>query len=212
MEPYSYSMMYPKIGLGVMAVFMLILGLRGLLTKRPFLISARWMFIAFMVVFLPPAVSNILSPHPFRSSYQLLEWLPVLMILVVSVLLWIQMKGYLAFGVTEKSFRDGLLAALEKLQLPFEESLSSIHLTSIGVHLQVAVQSWVGSGQIKVKKGRHSPLLKKIVQAMNGHFRTSRVETNIIACGSFVIVGILALAMVVALMVLRDLFEFEASP
>ena len=212
MEPYSYSMIYPMVGLGVMAVFMLILGLRGLLTKRPFLISARWMFLAFMVAFLPPAVRNILSPspHPFRSSYQLLEWLPLLMILVVSVLFWIQMKGYLAFGVTEKSFRDGLLAALEELQLPFEESLSSIHLTSIEVHLQVAVQSWVGSGQIKVKKGRHGSLLKKIVQAMNGHFRTSCVETNIIACASFVIVGILALAMVMALMVLRDLFE--ASP
>ena len=97
---------------------------------------------------------------------------------IVAVLLWLQTRGYQAFAVTGKSFRDGLLAALEKLQLPYEESLSSIRLTSVDAELQVAVQSWMGSAQIKVRPGRHGPLLEKIVQAMKEHFRNAAVETN----------------------------------
>ena len=117
---------------------------------------------------------------------------------VMAVFFWLQMKGYLAFAVTGKSFRDGLLAALDKLQLPYEETLSSIRLTSVEADLQVAVQSWIGTGQIKVRPGRHGPLLKKIVQAMKEHFRTAAVETNMIVCVFFLILGIFSILMAMA--------------
>ncbi|MDE2755013.1 MAG: hypothetical protein OXI92_00540 [Acidobacteriota bacterium] len=134
-----------------------------------------------------------------------MDWLPLLVFPVIAVVLWLQMKGYLAFAVTGKSFRDGLLAALEKLQLPYEESLSSIRLTSVEAELQVAIQSWMGSGQIKVKPGRHGPLLKKIVQAMKEHFRTATVETNMVSCAYFLILGIFAVLMAMFMLFHRGL-------
>ena len=176
---------------GVMAVLLLTFGLRGLLTKRPFLFPARWLFVFVMIMLLGPVMTLI----PFSWPSQTMDWLPFLMLPVMAVFLWLQMKGYLAVAVTGKSFRDGLLAALEKLQLPYEESLSSIRLTSVGADLQVAVQSWMGNGQIKVRPGRHGPLLKKIVQAMKEHFRTAAVETNMIFCVLFLILGIFAVLM-----------------
>ena len=135
---------------------------------------------------------------PFSWPSQIMEWIPFLMFPILAVFMWIQFKGYLAFGVTERSFREGLLAALEKLQLPYEESLSSIRLTSLGVDLQVAIQSWMGSGQIKVGKGHHALLLKEIVQAMHKYFRTTAVETNMISCVLYVIIGIFVLLMTAA--------------
>ena len=178
---------------GVMAVLCLIIGLRGILTKRPFLFPARWLFLFIMAMFLGPMVTLFPSSWPSQT----MDWIPFLMLPIMAVFFWLQMKGYLAFGVTERSFREGLLAALEKLQLPYEESLSSIRLTSLGVDLQVAIQSWMGSAQIKVRKGRHGPLLNEIVQAMHKHFRTSAVETNMISCVLYVILGIMMLVMVV---------------
>ena len=124
---------------------------------------------------------------------------------VMAVFFWLQMRGYLAFGITGKSFREGLVAALEKLQLPYEESLSSIRLTSVEADLQVAVQSWMGTGQIRVRQGRHGPLLKKIVQAMNERFRASPVETNMISCVFFLILGIFAFIGIMALVLRRGL-------
>ena len=177
----------------VMAVLFLAIGLRGLLTKRPFLFPARWLYVFLMMVFLAP----VMTLFPLSWPSETMDWIPFLMLPIMAVFFWLQMKGYLAFGVTERSFREGLLAALEKLQLPYEESLSSIRLTSLGVDLQVAVQSWMGSGQIKARKGRHGPLLNEIVQAMHKHFRTSAVETNMISCVLYVILGIMMLVMVV---------------
>ena len=191
----SFNLVYSAVMFGVMGVVILAIGLRGLVTKRPFLFSARWFLFGMLLIFLGPL--GTLFPRPFPSSrpLEIVDWLPLLVFPVIAVVLWLQMKGYLAFAVTGKSFRDGLLAALEKLQLPYEESLSSIRLTSVEAELQVAIQSWMGSGQIKVKPGRHGPLLKKIVQAMKEHFRTSAVETNMISCAFFLILGIFAILM-----------------
>ena len=181
---------YPIV-FGVIGVLCMTIGLRGLLTKRPFLFPARWPFLFIMAIFLGPIVTLI----PFSWPSQPMDWIPFLMFPILAVFMWIQFKGYLALGVTERSFREGLLAALEKLQLPYEESLSSIRLTSLGVDLQVAIQSWMGGGQIKVRKGSHGPLLKEIVHAMHKYFRTSAVETNMISCVLYLIIGIFLLLM-----------------
>ena len=196
----SFDMIYPAVMFGAMGVFILVIGLRGLVTKRPFLFSARWFLLFFLVMFLGPLVTFL--PRPFLSSrpLQMMDWLPLLMFPIIAVVFWLQMKGYLAFAVTGKSFRDGLLAALEKLQLPYEESLSSIRLTSVEAEMQVAIQSWMGSGQIKVRPGRHGPLLKKIVQAMKEHFRTAAVETNMISCVFFLVIGIFTVVMGMAML------------
>ncbi len=191
----SFNLVYSAVIFGVMGVFILAIGLRGLVTKRPFLFSARWFLLGMLLIFLGPLGTLFPRPFPASRPFEIVDWLPLLLFPVMAVVFWLQMRGYLAFAVTGKSFRDGLLAALEKLQLPYEESLSSIRLTSVEAELQVAVQSWMGSGQIKVKPGRHGPLLKKIVQAMKEHFRTSAVETNMISCAFFLIFGIFAILM-----------------
>ena len=196
----SFDMITPAVMFGAMGVFVLGIGLRGLVTKRPFMFSARWLMLFVLVMFIPSLVT--VFPRPFLSSrpVEMMDWLPLLMFPILAVVLWLQMKGYLAIAVTGKSFRDGLLAALEKLQLPYEESLSSIRLTSVEAELQVAIQSWMGSGQIKVKPGRHGPLLTKIVQAMKDHFRTAAVETNMIFCVFFLVLGIFAVVMAMAML------------
>ena len=201
----SYYVTFSMVGLGAMAVFLLGIGLRGFLTKRPFLFSASWLLLFMVVGFLGPIVTLIPSPFPFSRPLQFTNWLPILMFPVMAVFFWLQMRGYLAFGITGKSFREGLVAALEKLQLPYEESLSSIRLTSVEADLQVAVQSWMGTGQIRVRQGRHGPLLKKIVQAMNERFRASPVESNMISCVFFLILGIFAFIGIMALVLRRGL-------
>ena len=105
--------------------------------------------------------------------------------------MWYSQKGHVAYGVTDASFRESLLATLEKLQLPYEESLSTIRLTSIEVDLQVSVQAWMGTGIIKVKQRAHRSDLRKIVNAMNEYFRTSAVSTNMISCALLLVGGII---------------------
>ena len=104
-------------------------------------------------------------------------------------MMWYQLKGYVAYAVTDTSFREALLAALQKLQLPYEESLSTIRLTSVDADMQVAVQSWMGTGTVKVKQRERRAVLTEVVNAMNDYFRTSAVSTNFISCVFLVIAG-----------------------
>ncbi len=181
-----YSIFLP-IMFGVMAAFFLIIGLRGIVTKNPFLLSNRWLLLVMLVGFVP----SIIMPF-FFSIYDmdLMDWLNPAIFSVVLVMMFFALKGYAAYGITDTTFREALLAALEKLQLPYEESLSTIRLTSIDADLQVAIQSWLGSGMIKIKQREHRSVLSKIVTEMNNHFSLSSGPIKLITFIFYLITGV----------------------
>ena len=115
------------------------------------------------------------------------------------LMVWYSLRGYITYGVTDGSFREVLLAALEKLQLPYEESFSAIRLTSIQADLQVSVQSWIGTGIVKVKQRAHRSTLREIVNTMNEHFRTSSVSTNMIPCIFSIVTGVFEVLFAIAM-------------
>ncbi len=182
-----YSIVLP-IMFGIMAGFFLIIGLRGIITKRPFLISNKWMLWLMFIVFIPNILLVLFLPS---STSILIKWLNPVIFTVVLVMLCFALKGYVAYGVTDTSFREAMLAALEKLQLPHEETLSTIRLSSVEADLQVSVQSWMGAGQIKAKQRQHRSQLAEIVAAMNEHFQISSSPVNLISCVFFVVMGVI---------------------
>ena len=184
-----YSIVFP-IMFGITAGFFLIIGLRGILTKRPFLVSNKWLLSMMFIIFVP----NILPVLFFLSSTStsfLIKWLNPAMFTVVLIMMCFTLKGYVAYGVTGTSFREAMLAALEKLQLPHERTLSTIRLSSVEADLQVSVQSWVGAGVIKMKQREHRSLLTEIVTEMNVHFRVSSAPINLLSCIFYVVMGVI---------------------
>ena len=95
---------------------------------------------------------------PGDSSF-IIKWLNPAIFTLLLVMMCFALRGYVAYAVTDTSFRDALLTSLQKLDLPYEETLSTIRLTSVEVDLQVSIQSWMGSGQIKIKQRGHNSLL-----------------------------------------------------
>ena len=202
-----YSMMISivfPIMFGIMAVYFLTIGLRGILTKRPFLVSNRWLLSIMFVVFIPIILLNFSLSLP--SSFNVIHWVNPLIFGVLLLMMWYQLKGYTAYAVTDTSFRGALLAALQKLQLSHEESLSLIRLTSINADLQVAVQSWMGTGVIKVKQRGYHSVLRQVVNAMNEHFRVSSAPTNMISCVFFVVMGIFMVIAAIGMSFFRSIF------
>ena len=195
-----YSVLFPIV-FGVMAIFFLGIGLRAILTKRPFLVSNRWL-LSMMFVLLVPGI--IVS---FRSlSDNIMNWVHPLLFGAILLMMWYQLKGYVAYAVTDASFREALLAALQRLQLPYEESLSVIRLTSVDADLQISVQSWMGTGTIKVKQRAHRSVLKDVVNAMNEYLRTSPVSTNFISCVFLVVAGAVMAILALDMSLFRDIF------
>lgn len=201
MDPKSFAQIYfvmIPILFGIIAVFFLVIGLRGIITKRPFLVSNRWLLSAMFIIFIPV----ILPAFTFPSSVPfIIKWLNPIIFTVVLVMMCFALRGYCAFGITDTSFRDTLIASLQELNLPYEETLSSIRLTSIEADLQVSIQSWVGSGVIKIKQREHRPQLTEIVTTMNDHFRRASASINLTTCIFYLIMGVLMVAMSIGALV-----------
>ena len=181
-----------------MALFFLVIGLRGIVFKKPFLISARWLFILVLLGFSPGMFQFAWLPKFSGGPGTLLAlgWLIPVMFIVILIFLYLMLRGYTAFGVTDKSFRDGLLYSLRKLNLPHEETLATLRLPTIGADLQVSAQSWMGTGQLKMKQRQFSTVLRDIVNGMNEFYQSGAVsEVNLTCCIFYVVIGVFLAAL-----------------
>jgi hypothetical protein len=183
---------------GCMALFFLVIGLRGIIFKKPFLISARWLFILVLLGFSPGLFQFAWLPKLSDGPGMLiaLRWLIPVMFIVILIFLYLTLRGYTAFGVTDKSFREGLLYSLRKLNLPHEETLAALRLTTIGADLQASVQSWMGTGQVKMKQRQFSTVLSDIVNGMNEYYQSGAMsELKLTCCIFYTVIGVFMAAL-----------------
>jgi len=168
----------------ILSILLLALGMRGLVWRKPFVLHSRWQFCLVVISMLPgillPAWLAFTESTQSQGFVSLFLWLNPLFFCCLLMMMWFQLKGYLVFGVTDQTFREALVYALDKLAIPYEERLSAMHLPSVDADLQVAVQSWMGVGQIKTKKAKDTAILHQIVDAMSEDFKTSPTKSPII--------------------------------
>lgn len=183
---------YVPVIFGVMAVFFLVLGLRGIVTRKPFVISSRWILGLFILAFTPNVAMSLLWPSPSTGgAISLMRWFLMTMLAVLLVFLFLSVRGYVAFAVTDTSLREALVASLAKRHLEFEEKLGALRLPSLDADLQVAVQGWIGTGQLKMKQRRASRALGGIVAGVNEYFRENVVAAKLGVCVFYLIFGVL---------------------
>src|SRR5271157_911456 len=148
---FRIFVLFPAV-FGAMASIFLVIGLRGWISNKPFLISSRWLLILVLLGASPGMSQFIGFPRPVGEPGALVALhllLPIMMV-VILIFAYFALRGYTAFGITDASFREALLHSLKKLGLTYEETLSAIKLPTEGADLQVAVQSWIGIAQLKI--------------------------------------------------------------
>jgi len=178
----------------LMACFFLIIGIKVVLSKRPLFMPSRYFFVFMILAFSPQFVNT--ASMLFRdlpSKLGLILYLNPIMFICLLVFFWIQMKGYMAIGISDDSFRDAMHFSLNKINQPFEERLSMIKLTSIDANLQVAIQSWVGAGQIKLKGSKDAKLLSEIIEGINEYYINNKIKPNNTTSIFYIIMGIFML-------------------
>jgi hypothetical protein len=192
---------------GIAGLCVLAICLRLFLTKRPFLFPARW-FMGIVMLAFTPAISSLIEMIGKRIDRDYIDWsgmaTPLLlagMFIVILIIMFIFSNGYMAIGVTEESIRSALHGALERLNLPFRESLSRFQLTTIGADLQASIRGGLGIANIKINKRRHRSTLKSIAQATNEHFAAVPGESNTRGAVFYGVLGLLQVVIAIALLI-----------
>jgi hypothetical protein len=184
MEPSAYhppTLLYA--GNSLVSLFGFGVGLRGILTRKPFLLSARWIWGVFLVGLLPHTVQPLYRPV-FGITVNPNAFLIVLHCLVVAfavaaLVLLIKLRSYTVLGITNTSLYEGVESALERLNIPYEyeQNSSNIHLPSIGASLRLSKPSGGGS-QIGIRPRRFNRVLRDVVKEMGSFYQNTNVSAN----------------------------------
>ena len=198
-DPTDYVKTILPLFMLILSCYFLFIGMNVILKKKPFIIPAKIPLVLILLAFLPQLVNTfaILSEDPPGRLY-VISFLSMLLYFCLIVFLWLQMKGYLVFGVSDKSFRDALHFSLKKNELPFEERISRVDLPSVGASLQVVVQSWIGFGQFNLKGKVDPSIIKKIISGLNEYYFENDFRPKRATSIFYIVAGFLSLMLSMA--------------
>jgi hypothetical protein len=161
--------------LGICGTGYLFIALRGLITRRPFLISDRVAKLFSAFVWLIFACTTI-------PDWEISHWWVIVLLLsgLTVVLLRVRSmkRGYAVYGVTSESLEQGLLNSLTNLNLPYEKTFGGWRLSAIGDDLELTVSLW-GIWSMTMKQRQSDSVLRDITREMSEYYRKGPlVELN----------------------------------
>jgi hypothetical protein len=198
-------MIFPFVCL-LMAAFLFGLGGTVLARRKPLVMSFRWFFSVMVLAFAPYTVLlliDILTQDPAKIGHMWFLVVSPLMFLVLLLFSWIQMQGYMLLGVTDETVRDALHYGLQELKTPYKELLTKITLPELNTELQVSVQSWMGTGQIKMKDRSKRAFLSKLMRQMRLYFENHDIPIRNITAIFYLILGGFVLIFAIAMVLIR---------
>ncbi|HUN24553.1 MAG TPA: hypothetical protein PK299_15595 [Anaerolineales bacterium] len=177
------------------------IGAWGFVKKRPLIVAARQLMWFLLAIYVPQTIQAFVSLPSFWGRgdlfFTIIPIIEIVALVLLVFIFWRQMAGYMILGVSDETFREALVSALNKLNLPYQETISKIKLTGLGADMQVVVASWTGTAQIRIKQWRHVRYTKKIALAMDDYYKNNPVKVNNSAFIVYLLLGILMIVFVV---------------
>ena len=187
----------------LMAGFFIFIALKTLIGRRPLVFSSRWLFAFMCLAFLPSIANSISMGFTSPRGFGMIAWMNPLMFTVLLVFFWIQMKGYMAFAISDTYFREALLASASSLGFSIEETMSRLKIKETGQEMQVAIQGWIGTAQLKGTSKESNDTVKQIANGMTKHFESTPGKMNFMTSYFYLIIGLFMVAMSVWMFTLK---------
>ena len=178
----------------LMAAFFIFIALKTLVGRRPLVLSSRWLFAIMCLAFSPNIANYVAMGFSSPSGFSMIKWLNPLMFTVLLIFFWIQMKGYMAFAISDSYFREALLSSADSLGLTIEETMSRLKIKETG-EMQVAIQGWIGTAQLKATGKGSKDTVRQIAHGMTKHFNSTPGKMNYMTSYFYLIIGAFMVAM-----------------
>ena len=187
----------------LMAAFFIFIALKTLVGRRPLVFSSRWLFGFMCLAFLPSIANSIAMGFSSPRGSSMITWMNPLMFAVLLVFFWIQMKGYMAFAISDTYFREALLSAAGALGFSIEETMSRLKIKETGQEMQVAIQGWIGTAQLKSTGKESDEVVRQIATGMTKYFQGTPGKMNYMTSYLYLIIGLFMIAMSIWIFTLK---------
>lgn len=172
----------------LMAGFFIFIALKTLLERRPIIFSARWLFGFVCLAFLPMILNSFVFGFSLKHT-NLITWMNPVMFAVLLVFFWFQMAGYIVIATSDTYFREALLSSAASLGYSTEETMSHLKIKETGEEMQVSIQGWMGTAQLKPSIRKSAYVVSKIAEGMNHYFKTTPGKMNYLVSYFYLIMG-----------------------
>jgi len=187
----------------LMAAFFIFIALKTLIGRRPFVFPSRWLFAFMCLGFLPSIANSVAMGFSSPRGFSMIIWMNPLMFTVILIFFWIQMKGYMAFAISDSYFRDAILASAASLGYSIEETMSRLKIKETGQEMQVAIQGWIGTAQLKSTGKESNDTVRQIANGMTKYFQSNPGKMNYLTSYFYLLIGSFMVAMSVWLFFLK---------
>ncbi len=152
--------------LGAFAGLLIYTGCRVLIGGKPVIQSGLTLFTMIMIMFAAQFF-QAWSISDFEFDLRNAAMLAIYVLL--SIVFYLQCRGYAILGVSGKRLREALLFSLSKNNIPFEERLSSVVLRK-NEDCELKVASWASGSWIRLTNDRDGSLMPKILNGIRQDF------------------------------------------
>jgi hypothetical protein len=181
--------------MALMSIGLLAVSTRGLATRKPIVFSARIFVWVFTVAVASISIALVsLQFSPYSGGFRFMTVAQIVLFALLIVVFWRVMQGYVVLGVTEEGFKRALFASLDELGMTYKESLGGLALDDLNDVLQVSVQGWVGTAQLKMKTRAHREHLQKVVNALRRQLAVAPDRSSLFIPVIYGAMGLLLLA------------------
>ncbi|MEI6507382.1 MAG: hypothetical protein WCO54_02800 [Bacteroidota bacterium] len=170
---YNYQFLFPLI--------FLLIGLSVLVRKKPLIINYRWFFLLMIIIILP--TFQIIS----FSSIGVGSILPILFI----GYFYYFMRGFMILGANGDDLQKAFMSVLAEGNYEFEQTFTSIKIKEPALEMSIAFQSWIGTGQIRIKNKADKETFYKIMNQL----KNKEIKTNLIMPIFYILFGLIMLYM-----------------
>ena len=101
------------------------------------------------------------------------------------------MKGVMVLGADGDDFQKAFISVLTEGNYKFEQTFTSIKIEEPNLEISIAFQSWIGSGQIRMRNKENKETFNNIIAQL----KLKEIKTNLIMPIFYIAIGTLLLVM-----------------
>lgn len=165
----------------IMAIAFIGVGFLGTFREKPFMMSSKWQAVGIIVALSPAFVTMItfaLSNKDESLYMALALWVGAGLMMALLLRKLMLVKGYMAFGINDESFRHVLLTSVSDMGISYQEQLSRLVLPENNMQLRITILSRSGTGHISPGGDVKPEVFSGIIKKMNEKFQSGPYLIN----------------------------------
>ena len=177
----------------ILGLFLLFIGLRIILRKKPIIISSKYFLFLMLIIFISMLISSNLDDFLKGELDYFTTGVVLLMLIIFFVYMFKFFHGYLLIGIDDEAFRKCISQSLDNLGLEYKEDFSKIIIDKYDLTIYCAVQSWIGQVQIRFKGRVDKKFISSLIDELNKNINSAEIFPKKVSAYFYTAIGFLSI-------------------